>query len=69
VISVVATDSFLVGVVAWFVLLASGITACGVIWKALRRLWRAVHDLEHRIQKLHELTDPNGKHEDEKGGL
>ena len=68
-IPVVATDSFLVGAIAWFVLLASGITACGVIWKALQRLWRAVHELEHRIQRLHELTDPEEPINDEKGGL
>jgi hypothetical protein len=63
VIYVVAADSFLVGFIAWLVLLASGIAACGVIWKALRKLWRAVNELETRYQKLHDLSDPNGKDE------
>jgi hypothetical protein len=61
VIRVVAADSFYAAVAALAILTASFIAACGVIWRALRNLWRAIHDLDHRMRKLHDLTDPNGK--------
>jgi len=47
-----------IAIVGFTVLTASFVAACGVIWKALRSLWRAVHDLEARLRRLHDLSDP-----------
>jgi hypothetical protein len=53
---VILAAETLVGLV---VLAASFVIACGVVWRAIVALWKAIHDLEARIHRLHELTTPS----------
>lgn len=58
VIADVSSEEF-IGLV---VLAASFIVAVGVVWRAIVAIWRAIHRLESRIKKLHELSTPDEPH-------
>jgi DMSO/TMAO reductase YedYZ heme-binding membrane subunit len=52
-----------VGIIAFVILCAAFVTAVGVIWRALREVGLALRRIEARVQKLHDLSDPNGDSE------
>lgn len=62
----VLADATLTEWIGLIVLIASFVVACGVVWRAIVGIWKAIHGLEARIQKLHELTEPS---DDEHGGI
>jgi hypothetical protein len=63
---VVLADATLTEWIGLIVLIASFVVACGVVWRAIVAIWKAIHRLEARIQRLHELTEPG---DNEHGGI
>ena len=62
-----AADTTLTQYIGLIVLAASFVLACGVVWRAIVSLWNAIHRLEARLKKLHELSAPDD--EETHGGI